>query len=54
MTTAEAIKELMQKWDITRAAWIKTFGTEAGFSQWFTAQVFKDQKDSPATLLTTP
>lgn len=35
----DTIREVMQKWDITRAEWIKRFGSDAGFSEWFSKQV---------------
>jgi hypothetical protein len=34
-----ALKELMERYDITRAAWLAEFGTDQGFDAWFTAQV---------------
>jgi hypothetical protein len=39
MTTAEAIKELMNKFDENRARWIERFGSDKGFNEWFTKQV---------------
>lgn len=42
--TTETIKELMTKYDEARAKWIETYGTEAGFAEWFTAQVLGEQK----------
>jgi len=35
-TTADAIRSLMNEWNKTRAAWLKAFGTEDRFSEWFT------------------
>jgi hypothetical protein len=29
----------MTKWNTTRAAWIKTFGNDVGFAEWFSKQV---------------
>lgn len=37
--TAALIAELMAKFDENRARWIKEFGTDAGFNEWFTARV---------------
>ena len=34
-----ALGELMEKWDTTRAEWIKKFGNDDGFGDWFTGQV---------------
>ncbi len=39
MTTAEAIKELMEKFNERRDEWIKKFGSDDGFNEWFTDQV---------------
>jgi hypothetical protein len=39
MTFAEALAELMAKYDTARAAWIAAFGDDRGFDQWFTIQV---------------
>lgn len=39
MNTAEAIKELMEKYDEARAAWLARFGSDFGFNDWFTQQV---------------
>ena len=38
-TFAAALSELMTKWDISRAKWIETFGSDNGFAEWFTKQV---------------
>ena len=35
---AEAIKELMEKYNEYRARWIEIYGTDAGFNEWFTGQ----------------
>lgn len=35
---AEAIKELMEQYEINRAEWVKKFGTDEGFNEWFTRQ----------------
>lgn len=40
-TTAEVIRDLMAKWDATRAAWIARFGSDDGFQEWFTAQIVR-------------
>ena len=39
MTTVDAIRELMHMWDVSRARWVETFGTDVGFSDWFSRQV---------------
>jgi len=39
MTTKEALKELMSKWDTCRAGWIAKFGTDEGFASWFSNQL---------------
>ena len=39
MTTVEAFKELMEKYNANRAAWIGKFGSDKGFDAWFTCQV---------------
>jgi hypothetical protein len=36
---ADDLRELMARWDEYRAKWIETYGTEEGFSEWFTQQV---------------
>ena len=41
MTTAEALKELMNKYDVSRTKWIETFGNDYGFDKWFTSQVLE-------------
>jgi hypothetical protein len=38
-TFAADLAEMMSKWNTTRAAWIKTFGSDAGFAEWFSKQV---------------
>ena len=38
-TTTEAIRELMNMWNVSRARWIETYGNDAGFSEWFSKQV---------------
>jgi len=35
---ADDLRELMARWDEYRAKWIETYGTEEGFSEWFTQQ----------------
>jgi hypothetical protein len=37
----ETLKEMMQKWNEARAAWILANGNDIGFAEWFTAQVMK-------------
>ena len=39
MTAAEAIRELMNKWDTARPNWIARFGTDEGFAEWFSKQL---------------
>lgn len=39
MNTAEALKELMEKFDAARVAWVARFGNDHGFNEWFTQQV---------------
>jgi hypothetical protein len=39
MTTVEAFKELMEKYNENRIAWIGKFGSDEGFDAWFTKQV---------------
>ena len=39
MTTQDAIKELMNKYDENRQKWIERFGSDEGFDKWFTKQV---------------
>jgi hypothetical protein len=36
---SDDLRELMARWDEYRAKWIETYGTEEGFSEWFTQQV---------------
>lgn len=36
---AEALKELMEKYDLFREEWIKSFGSDNGFDEWFTEKV---------------
>ena len=36
---AEAIAELMNRYNEYRAKWIAAFGNDNGFDAWFTAQV---------------
>ncbi len=36
---AAALEELHRKYTEARLAWIKQFGDETGFSEWFTKQV---------------
>ena len=38
-TMAEARKELMEQYDKYRARWIETYGTDAGYGEWFTEQL---------------
>lgn len=38
MTTTEAIRELMGKWNECRAQWIAKHGSDEGFSDWSTQQ----------------
>lgn len=42
---AEDIKELMEKWNKTRGAWIKEFGSDEGFQDWFSEQTKSTYKD---------
>ena len=39
MTNAEAIRELMARYNEYRAAWIAEHGNDNGFNEWFTSQV---------------
>lgn len=39
MTDAQAIAELMAKYDSSRAKWVALYGTADGFDAWFTKQV---------------
>ena len=39
MTDVQAIAELMNKYDASRAKWIAQFGNTEGFDAWFTKQV---------------
>jgi len=39
MTTKEALKELMDKWNTYLAKWIAMFGADDGFSEWFSKQL---------------
>ena len=39
MTSAQAIAELMNKFDANRAKWIQAYGSDIGFNDWFTKQV---------------
>ena len=39
MTSAQAIAELMNKFDENRAKWISQYGSDYGFNEWFTKQV---------------
>jgi len=36
---AEALREIMEEFDQTRAAWVAAFGTAAGHGAWFTGQL---------------
>lgn len=36
---ASDLLELMTKFDAARAEWIKHFGSDAGFNEWFSKQV---------------
>ena len=38
MTTAEALKELMDKYNESRPRWIAVYGSDKGFDQWFRNQ----------------
>lgn len=40
MTEANLIAELMNKFDAYRAKWIAHHGSDKGFNDWFTKQVF--------------
>ena len=37
--TAETLKEVMSEYDKARERWIKEYGNEGGFDQWFTKQI---------------
>lgn len=39
MNAAEIIRELMEKYDAARAAWMAEYGTDDGFDAWFTSQI---------------
>lgn len=39
MTSAEAFKELMEKFNDYRTKWISHHGSDEGFNEWFTKQV---------------
>lgn len=39
MKTAEALKEMMEKYNESRKLWIEKFGSADGFDSWFTSQV---------------
>ena len=41
---AAALEDLMNQWDATRAKWVKRFGTDKGFAEWFTDQVMEDEE----------
>jgi len=41
MTSAETIKELMEKYNEYKNHWIEVYGTKEGFDEWFTQQVKK-------------
>lgn len=34
-TLAEDIKGMINAWDLSRYIWIKKFGNDAGFQEWF-------------------
>ena len=36
---AAALEDLMNQWNTTRAKWVEEFGTDDGFSEWFSGQV---------------
>jgi len=49
MTKAEcarALKGLMEQYDKYRKRWIKRYGTDTGYDQWFTGQVRRIPKSS--------
>ena len=39
ITSVEAFKELMEKYNENRAAWVQKFGNDNGFDAWFTKEV---------------
>jgi len=39
MTDAQALAELMNRWNEYNAKWVGFFGTDKGFSEWFSQQV---------------
>ncbi len=39
MTTAEAIKELMDKYNEYRTKWIAFHGNDKGFNDWFSTKI---------------
>lgn len=38
-TLAQDLKGMMNAWDLSRYIWIKKFGSDAGFQEWFTERV---------------
>ena len=38
-TTAEIVKEVIERYVEAKAKWIEKFGTDYGFHAWFTEQV---------------
>lgn len=38
-TFEKDIKEMMNAWDLSRYIWIKKFGSDAGFLEWFSERV---------------
>jgi hypothetical protein len=39
MNNENLIAELMKKFDLYRAQWLATYGSDNGFNEWFTNQV---------------
>jgi hypothetical protein len=51
---ADTIRELMQAFDTYRAKWIEMFGSDQGFSEWFTQQVNGTTSRARTTASNTP